>query len=441
MESFHSILIVDDEPSIGQPIRKFLSDLGYQTFYAPDGQQALALYDQQRYDIILTDLKMPKMHGYNLIKEIFQRDPEQVIIVMTGVEETNIFQELMSMGVRMIISKPFSMKYLLANIRGILDHKATMHKSQPAALTDMRSKVVSELKDVTTTLGAQLEDIQGHFKKTITELEKQQQDMERDYIGSVRMMAEMMESSREGASSHIARVEDLANRIGKEAGLPPVNMRNLSLAALMHDIGKFNLPEATLHKRPEDMNPDELAAYQKHPSIGGIIVSSVPGLAQVGMIIEEHHENFDGSGFPAGKLGSEMLFTSRILRIADGVDRYNEGLCDSRSPAGLDPQFKQCLDHLRRKVDIYYDRTLVDCAIRALGNLQHERSNLTPMDLKISALRPGMRLAQDLYNAQDLYLLRRGVILTERSIERLINEFVQTGKNPKVRVYVPKRGA
>ncbi|MFH0766236.1 MAG: HD domain-containing phosphohydrolase [Calditrichota bacterium] len=426
-------LVVDDEIGICRSIARYLTSKGIESVYALDGIEALNLFDRQRFDIVISDLRMPNMHGFTLVKELFKRHPQQLIAVMTGVEEAKLAYELLAIGVRMVIPKPFSFEYLTFSLMGILEHQYSNRSARARKLLEPDSTTDTEGKSIPDLLTEEIKNIQEQFHTTIRELEEQYVSLERDYLDSVKMLAELMDKVRQGTSSHVSRVEDLARRIGEKVGLTLIEARHLSLAAFIHDLGKFSMPEYIIQKRPSAMNDEELAQYKHHPGIGGIVVASIPGLGPVGAMIEDHHENFNGSGFPMGKKADDLPISHQILRLADGLDRYFESL-----NINAEPDWAPGEDYLKKNADRFFAKTLVEPALNAINDVILERKEMVMMDLNPSQLRPGMRLAQDILHSKDVYLLRCGVVLTARMLDRLTYEYDLPNRMLWVRVYLPK---
>ncbi|MFN3821319.1 MAG: HD domain-containing phosphohydrolase, partial [bacterium] len=384
-------LVVEDEAEILRTVVRYLERMGISSQTATDGSQALRILEREKFDIIITDLRMPGMHGHALVKEISNRYRHQLIVVMTGIDEFHLVYDLLVRGVKYVLLKPFNYDYFSAVIGGLLEQSQRERRLKEISLAQMKSLITDQMKSTARSLTTQLETIQEHFQRTIRQLEEEQIDLERDYLGSVRMMAELMDYAHIGGSSHAARVEDLARRVGERVGLSAADMRDLSLVCLMHDIGKFSLPERLINLRPEQMTENEMLLYRRHPVIGGLLVSSVPGLGGIGAIIEEHHENYDGSGFPRGKVGSDLVVSSRILRIADGVDRFLETLNSER--VSLSQAAKE---HLHQGAGRLYDPHLARLMLSALMEKEQEQETFVIVDLKPEELRPGMKLAQDI---------------------------------------------
>jgi len=235
-------LVVDDDAEILRNLVAFLEKIGITASPALDGIAALKIFEREKFDLVITDLRMPNMHGQALVREIFQRQADQLLIVTTGIDDPQLARDLFARGVRAILPKPFSFDMFAATVGGLLEHEANDRRRREMSVGAMRAQVAEQMKSAAKTLTSQLDTIQEHFKKTVRELEEQQMDLERDYLGSVRMMAELLDNVMASGSSHVTRVEDLSRRIGEALNLSPIEMRDLSLASLLHDIGKFSCP-------------------------------------------------------------------------------------------------------------------------------------------------------------------------------------------------------
>src|ERR1700757_2919208 len=130
---------------------------------------------------------------------------------------------------------------------------------------------------------------------------------------------------------HSTRLAEWGMRVGQELGLEEPELKNLEIAALLHDIGKVGIPDAILRK-PGRLDPDEYALMKKHPEYGWAVLRMLPGFERVALDILHHHESFDGKGYPAGLKGEEIPVVSRIVSVIDAFDAmvssrpYRKGL-------------------------------------------------------------------------------------------------------------------
>lgn len=427
-------LIVDDEPGICRLMCMSLEKLGFQTQSASNGEEGLKLFEKGKFDVVVSDLRMPVMHGHALIREIFKIDPEQLVVIVTGVGEEQLLFDLLVNGVQYVILKPFHVDYFNTCVLGIVERQCERFRRIEMSIKDFRNNLSSQIAQTSSALNNQLEVIQEQFKQTIGDLEKQQKSVEQDFLGSIRMIAELLEHVPAGGSSHAKRVDDLSHRIGVEAGFTEKELWDLSLASLLHDLGKFGLPDYLLTRRPETMNDEDLKLWKEHSFLGALVVASVPGLANAAEIVEQHHENYDGSGFPRQLSGANISALGMILRIADGIDRFMERLPEQGS--GSWDEVRAHLDAMSGK---YYNPELSRIAYRVIDNLQVENEKLKIIEITPSELKAGQKLAENIYHpslSNDLVLLRRGIVLTPRMAERLKQEFENLELKTKVKIYV-----
>src|SRR5947199_393988 len=118
---------------------------------------------------------------------------------------------------------------------------------------------------------------------------------------------------------HSTRLAEWGMRVGLELGLEEQELQNLEVAALLHDIGKMGIPDAILRK-PAKLDPEEYALMKKHPEYGWAVLRMLPGFERAALDILHHHENFDGTGYPAGLKSSEIPIVSRIVSVIDAFD-------------------------------------------------------------------------------------------------------------------------
>ena len=121
--------------------------------------------------------------------------------------------------------------------------------------------------------------------------------------------------------NHSSNVASFATAIAERIPLTENEIKTISVAAQLHDIGKIGIPDIVLLKDPAALTPDEMVEYKKHPILGQSAVDAVEGLRDAGVLIRHHHESFDGSGFPDGLKGTAIPLGSRIIAIADAFDR------------------------------------------------------------------------------------------------------------------------
>ena len=267
------ILVVDDEASNLQLLRHILQD-HYRLCFAKDGPRALALTHEARPDLILLDVMMPGMSGYDVCATL-KASPATAsipVIFVTALADTDDELEGFQAGAVDYITKPVSPPIVRARVR---NHLSLVRMDE---LRASRLEIVQRL------------GLASEYKDNETGL-------------------------------HVIRMSHYARVLGLAAGMTEAQADDLLHAAPMHDVGKIGIPDRILQK-PGPLDPDEWKIMQSHVTIGAEIIGTHDGgmLALAHDIALTHHEKFDGSGYPNGLSGEAIPLVGRICAIADVFD-------------------------------------------------------------------------------------------------------------------------
>ena len=267
------ILAVDDEASNLQLLRQILQD-HYRLVFAKDGARALELARKERPDLVLLDVMMPGMSGYEVCRAL-KDDPLTApipVIFVTALSDPRDEVVGFEAGAVDYITKPVSPPIVRARVR-----------------THLSLVGVAELKETRLQIVQRL-GLAAEYKDNETGL-------------------------------HVIRMSHYARLLGLAAGMHAAEAEDLLHAAPMHDVGKIGIPDRILQK-PGPLDPDEWAIMQTHPTIGGDIIGEHAHgmLAMAREIALAHHEKWDGSGYPLGLAGTAIPLSARIVAVADVFD-------------------------------------------------------------------------------------------------------------------------
>lgn len=271
-ENRGDVLAVDDDPDALETIAEALGTLGYTVWQAEDGQAAIALARDQNPDVILLDVVMPGMDGYEVCRRL-KSDPITRLIPV-------VF--LTGHGGR----EP--------RIAG-LEAGATDFLSKPCELTELEVRVRNLVE----------------FRRVTDEL-----DSAEEMVFSI---ARTVEARDAGTGDHCDRLARMAVRLGERLGLGEDDLKALKRGAYLHDLGKVGIPDAVLLK-PGALDEAEWRVMRRHVEIGVEICGPLRSLRPVLPIIRHHHERLDGSGYPDGLKGDEIPFLARVFQVADVFD-------------------------------------------------------------------------------------------------------------------------
>jgi response regulator RpfG family c-di-GMP phosphodiesterase len=327
-----SILIVEDDPDTCDLICLFLSR-EYDCEGVNDGRQALDRIRTSRYSVIVADLMMPEIDGYSVISSASILAPTTPVIVVSGISETHSAIKAMRMGAFDYIIKPFEPDQVDVSVKRALSHH------QMAEATRSYERRLAEY-------AAELEALNKVLSTALAELDS-------NYHSTVAALAAAIEARSFDTRGHSDRVVGYSMRLGAALGLDEVEMRALELGALFHDIGKIGIQDHILLK-PEALTDAEWDQMRTHPEKGARIIASIPYLRPALPVVLQHHERWDGTGYPVGLAGERIDLKARIFAVADAIDAITSDRVYDSSRS-----FEAACDELRRGAGKQFDPRIV----------------------------------------------------------------------------------
>jgi putative two-component system response regulator len=282
-ERLGTVLAVDDDPGALESLGEALGELGYEVWQALDGESALMLAREHQPDVMLLDVMMPGMDGFEVCQCI-KDDPETrliPVVFLTGYEGRE------------------------AKIRG-LDSGASDFLSKPVDLAELEVRVRNLVQ----------------FRRLTEELDSAEQ-----LLFSV---ARTIEARDEGTGDHCDRLARMVVRFGEFLGLEDDELTALRRGGYLHDLGKVGVPDAVLLK-PGRLSSEEWNVMKRHVTIGWEICSPLRSLRNVLPIIRHHHERWDGSGYPDSLAGEQIPLLVRVFQLVDVFDALTNDRCYRRA--------------------------------------------------------------------------------------------------------------
>ncbi len=290
------ILIVDDEKSIRYTLREFLKNEGHQADVAEDAVKALALLELEEFDVVITDIIMPRLSGVELLEQINKDKPIIQVILMTGEPTVETAVKAVQAGAYDYISKPISKKDLIKIVEQAVHLKKITEEKQ------------------------ELEKANLHYQENLKQLvEERTQDLHESMQSTIMVLAFVVDLRDPYTAGHQRRVGNLAAAIGKEMDLPVDTIEGLRVTGYLHDIGKIVLPAEILAK-PGKINKLEFEVIKTHANQGYDLLKHMKIPWPVARIAYQHHERLDGSGYPKGLKKEEIMTEAGILMVADVVE-------------------------------------------------------------------------------------------------------------------------
>jgi response regulator RpfG family c-di-GMP phosphodiesterase len=331
-------LIVDDEPRLRQVMVHLMRSDGFQCIEAGNGIEALEQLANFQVTLVLSDLRMPKMDGFELLREIRDHYPDSAVVMITAVADVEIAVNCLAIGAADYVIKPYQ-------------------------LEDVRARVAQALEKRRLILENRA------YRESLEErVQQQARRLEELFLASVQSLAEALELKDPYTRGHSIRVSQYSSVIARGMGLEGEMLRQIELGGHVHDIGKIGVRETVLNK-PDRLTAEEYQHIMTHPVLGWRILAPLLGDTPNALnIVRSHHERFDGRGTPDGLAGIEIPLEARIAAAADAFDAMTSDRPYRASEMTLD----LAVAEIRRCSGSQFDPSVVDALIAAAerGDLQ-----------------------------------------------------------------------
>lgn len=298
-----TIMVVDDEKMITTTLATMFKLMLKENVIAfNDVEQALECDELKKkgIDLIISDFMMPKMNGLEFLKNIKEKCPDTVTILLTGyADKENAIKSINEVGLYYYLEKPWNNNDLIKVVKNGLEKK--------------------ELEDGLREKYKELEASNNEISR-LYELLKLDYNIETENTKNlVVTLANVIEAKDKYTDGHTRRVGTISRKLGERLGLPEEKLNCIEIAGIIHDIGKVGVPESILNK-PGRLTSYEYDMIKKHSEIGETIIKPLGSLKDCLDPIRHHHEKLNGSGYPDGLMGDEISVETRIIGAADIFD-------------------------------------------------------------------------------------------------------------------------
>lgn len=335
------LLLVDDDLAVREALSALLESFGYAVETADSGEAGLAALARSRFSILLCDVRMPGLDGVEVIRVALDVDPDLGIIMVTGALDAGTATAALTAGAWDYLMKPIEASILRAAVqRALRRRQATLRRTQHAIEREVAARTAA--------------------------IEHERLALRTVTVSTVESLLKAMEARDPYLVGHSQRMAALAADVAVALGLDAESIEQVRLAARLADIGKIGLRTEVINK-PGRLTPEEFDHVQDHVRLGVEILSPLSHLGVVLEYVRDHHEHYDGTGYPRAVAGDAISIGGRILAAADAFVALTSRRAYREPMTPID-----AIDHLRESAGSLLDWS-VYAALRSV--IQRDQKN------------------------------------------------------------------
>jgi len=400
------ILIIDDEASVLSTLKRLFRNKPYEVFSALSAEEGLRLLKEQSVDLIISDMRMPQMDGaefLSIVKEIY---PLTERILLTGYADMeSTIKAINDGGIFGYLSKPWEVEQLLSLVESALDQT---HKNK------LKNRTLKHFKKQNDALGDDIERKQREMAQSAEFVDHAFQKLQDSYDVTEQMLLNLLDLKLKGQRVYAGKVSEIAYKLSQVLGFKEYDQQVLVTAARLQGVGKIGVPDEVLAVPLDLMSEEQFSLYRQYPVNSACTLMSYSTFEYVARVLFEQKEYVDGSGYPGGLKGEDTSHLGKVLSLILDYSELRFGIVTGES-----------LDHEQSMRVIQSNQCRYDTSlIPALSSLTLEVEFLedaSEMVLPLNSLRENMVLSKDIYSDNEILLLPKNSILTERMIGHLMN--------------------
>ena len=356
MSSANRILVICDEEEISTRLRQeLIIDGKYFVSFVTSGAQGLASLKENNFDLIIIKYGVSDLDGPALISSLKKTDPNCVILAVLPVGDSELPQGLSESGVFDVIGRHFNPGKLLFIVRKGIEMRSWVASSQ---------KTIQGIKERSISLEKQNVLLTKRIEESTRNLSRLYEDLRSTYMHTIKVLAQAIDARDHYTHSHSENVAKYAVAIAEEFKLSAKEIETIREACELHDLGKIGIEDYILTK-PSSLNEEEWKQIKRHPTIGAQILEPLTFLDNVVEMVRQHHERYDGKGYPEGRKGEDIVFGARIINLADAYEAMRSARSYRKTPLTKE---EALLDIIRNK-GTQFDPKVVDAFLNVVDRL------------------------------------------------------------------------
>lgn len=351
------ILLINDDEAISRYLReKLIVDGGYSVSFESGVRGGLEIFKQNSFDIVMINFGIADLDTASFIKELKKIDPDCVIIAFVENEDPSVLNAISRLGIYDFISKSLNLEKLFFLIKKGLE----LH-----ALAVAHRKLSQSLQEQNITLQKQNTLLAKRIEESTKNLSRLYEDLRSTYMRTIKVLAQAIDARDHYTHSHSENVAKYAVAIAEELRLPAKDIEMIREACELHDLGKIGVEDRILTK-PSSLNPEEWEQMKRHPLTAVQILEPLTFLGGVIDLVKQHHENYDGSGYPEGRRGEDIIFGARIIHLADAYEAMRSARAYRKVPFSKE----EAISEIKKNNGTQFDPKVVGAFLRVVDRLE-----------------------------------------------------------------------
>lgn len=328
------VLIIDDDPEVRVVLANCLREIA-ECVLATSAEAGLIEMRKKAFAVVVCDYNLPGMKGLHLVNIAKTEFPETSFVMISGDTSLELTVQSMRAGVFDFVFKPFDLIHIEATV-----------------------KRAAERYDLLNIKKLYEQELENLVEQRTAELDKALNEAENSYRHVLKSLVQALETRDFESQGHSERAVTFSLRLGYELGLSDKQLKNLEFGTLLHDVGKIGVPDTILRK-PERLDEEEWKKMKLHPVLGHQILRGIPFLEASAKVVLQHHEHWDGKGYPLGLKGTDIDENARIFAVVDAFDALTSNRVYRR---GRD--YTAAVEEIRRCSGTQFDPNIVEAFCR-----------------------------------------------------------------------------
>ncbi|SFX92803.1 Response regulator c-di-GMP phosphodiesterase, RpfG family, contains REC and HD-GYP domains [Pseudomonas sp. NFPP02] len=421
-----AVLLVDDEESILNSLRRLLRGQPYEVVLATSGAQALEIMATRPIDLVMSDARMPGMDGATLLAEVHRLYPATSRILLTGYADlTTIIKAINDGQIHRYISKPWNDEELQLVLQQTLEHQR---------LERLARDQTEQLKLLNATLEKRVAARTAELQQTADMLDLAYDELKRSYVTGTEVFSLLANLRLPKDKQTNRALIELIRVYCAAQSMDESSTRDLTMAAALYNIGKLSWTDSMMVAPSDKLHSTDRGLYREYPGQSESLLMTLEPMKDAARIIRHHQERWDGTGFPDHLKGDTIPPGSRLLKLAVDFIELQKGLILERHLNS-----DEALLYIRKYAGRLYDPALVEDFVQACATFLSDVTlgDPTVKVLSTRELEAGMVLARNLNADNGMLLLNAGKVLNLPLVDKLIAFEAMEGAKYSVFIRAP----